>query len=128
MKNTILIHKIGNYIAAGLMTFFAIPKLIGAEKSIKGFEQFKSLVPLDPDLFRIVTGIIELYIAILLIIYALKNINNLGKLAYFLLLSTMIGGLIMEFFARPTPNIMLVSIAVLLTTLSVYRLKTLLKQ
>jgi hypothetical protein len=125
LKNTVLIHKIGNYIAAGLMIFFSIPKLIGAEKSRKGFEQFKSLVPLDPDVFRLVTGIIELYIAILLIIYAIKNINNLGKLAYFLLLSTMIGGLIMEFFARPTPDMMLVIIAVLLTALSLYRLKTL---
>jgi hypothetical protein len=25
--------------------FFAIPKLVGIEKSVKGFEQFKSLVP-----------------------------------------------------------------------------------
>ncbi|MBU2997261.1 DoxX family protein [Cellulophaga baltica] len=107
------------------MVFFAVPKLIGAEKSLKGFEQFKSLVPLDADTFRIFTGVVEFTVAALLIIYILKKTNNIGKLAYFLLLSTMIGGLIMEFFARPKPEIMLVVIALLLSILSIYKLKLL---
>ena len=121
-------NKASNLIAAALMLFFAIPKLVGIEKSVKGFEQFKSLVPIDPDIFRVFTGSVELVIAILLIIYTIKNTNNLGKLAYFLLLATMIGGLTMEFFARPEPVMMLVVIAVLLSVLSIYKLKILAKK
>jgi hypothetical protein len=119
---------ISNLVAAGLMLFFSIPKLIGVEKSVQGFEQFKSLVPIDPDIFRVFTGVVELIIAILLIIYTIKNTNSLGKLAYFLLLATMIGGLTMEFFARPKPEMMLVVIAVFLSVLSIYKLKVLLKK
>lgn len=121
-------QKITNLIAAALMLFFAVPKLLGVEKSVEGFEQFKSLVPLDPNVFRIFTGVVELSIALLLIIYAIKKTKKLGKLAYFLLLSTMIGGLIMEFFARPKPEMMLVAIAIFLSVLSIYKLKILLKK
>ncbi|WP_458626619.1 hypothetical protein [Winogradskyella sp. PC D3.3] len=60
-----IFNKVSNLIAAGLMAFFAIPKLIGIEKSVQGFEQFKSLVPLDPNFFRHFTGVVELVIAIL---------------------------------------------------------------
>ena len=122
-----LFNTISNLVAAGLMLFFAIPKLIGIEKSVKGFEQFKSLVPIDPDIFRVFTGSVELLIAILLITYTIKNTNSLGKLAYFLLLATMIGGLTMEFFARPEPEMMLVVIAIILSVLSIYKLKVLFK-
>ncbi|MGJ8549546.1 MULTISPECIES: DoxX family protein [Winogradskyella] len=123
-----LFNKISNFVAAGLMLFFAIPKLVGVEKSVQGFKQFQSLVPLDPTVFRIFTGVVELAIALLLLAYAIKNINNLGKLAYFLLLSTMIGGLTMEFFARPKPEMLLVVIALVLSALSIYKLKLLLKK
>lgn len=128
MKNTKIALKVGDFVAAGFMIFFALPKLLGAEKSIQGFEQFKSLVPIDPNVFRVFTGVVELLIAILLILYTIKNKNNLGKLAYFLLLATMVGGLIMEFFARPEPQMMLVVIAIVLSVLSIYKLKTLVKQ
>jgi len=128
MIKTKTLHTIGNLVAAGLMLFFAIPKLLGAEKSVKGFEQFESLVPLDPNIFRIFTGSVELIIVILLIIYTFKNKISLGKLAYFLLLATMIGGLIMEFFARPQPVMMLVIIAILLSIFSIYKLKMLQKE
>ncbi|GAK76160.1 hypothetical protein JCM19314_3696 [Nonlabens ulvanivorans] len=121
-------NTITNLVAGGLMLFFAIPKLIGIEKSVKGFEQFKSLVPLDADVFRIFTGSVELLIAILLIAFTINKKVNLGKIAYFFLLSTMIGGLIMEFFARPQPDIMLVVIAIILSVLSIYKLKLLLKK
>lgn len=123
-----IFNKASNLIAAGLMLFFAIPKIIGIEKSVKGFEQFKSLVPIDPDIFRVFTGSVEIIIAILLIIYTIKNSNSLGKLAYFLLLATMIGGLTMEFFARPEPDMMLVVIAIILAVLSIYKLKVLFKK
>ncbi|APG65772.1 hypothetical protein LPB136_10520 [Tenacibaculum todarodis] len=116
-----------NLIAALLMLLFAIPKLLGVEKSVKGFEQFKSLVPLDPNMFRIFTGIVELLIALLLIFYTINNKKNIGKIAYFLLLSTMIGGLTMEFFARQKPDYLLVIIAIILSTLSIFKLKTLVK-
>jgi len=119
-----IFNKVSTIIASGLMVFFSVPKLLGFEESIKGFEQFKSLVPLDPNIFRMFTGIVELSIALLLGAYAIKNTANLGKAVYFLLLSTMIGALSMEFFARPQPEIMLVIIAIILATLSVFRLKT----
>lgn len=125
MKASTKIQKAGNLVAAVLMLFFSIPKLIGVEKSRVGFEQFKSLVPLDPNVFRIFTGVVELLIAILLIIYTIKNKESLGKIAYFSLLCTMIGGLIMEFFARPQPDMMLVVIAIILSALSIFRLKSL---
>lgn len=118
-----MFNKISDLIAAGLMLFFAIPKLIGVEKSVEGFKQFESLVPLDPDVFRVFTGVVEILIAILLIAYAIKKVASLGRLSYFLLLSTMLGGLIMEFFARPKPDMMLVVIAILLSALSIYKLK-----
>ncbi|WP_230080239.1 DoxX family protein [Winogradskyella marina] len=123
-----IFNKVSNFIAAGLMVFFAIPKLIGVEKSVQGFEQFKSLVPLDPTFFRHFTGVVELVIAVLLLVYAIKRTKILGQLAYFLLLSTMLGGLTMEFFARPEPEMMLVVIAIILSALSIYKLKTLLRQ
>jgi hypothetical protein len=110
------------------MLFFSIPKLIGVEKTVQGFEQFKSLVSINPDIFRLFTGSVELIIAILLIAYTVKNTNGLGKLAYFLLLATMIGGLTMEFFARPEPDMMLVVIAIILAVLSIYKLKVLFKK
>ena len=125
MEKSSKIQKGLNLVAAGLMIFFAVPKLIGAEASLKGFEQFKSLVPLDPDVFRIFTGSVELFIAILLIVYTIKSTKNLGVIAYFFLLSTMIGGLIMEFFARPEPDMMLTVIAIILSILSIYKLKLL---
>ena len=123
MKKMKIFNKTSTIVAAGLMIFFSIPKLIGVKESVQGFEQFKSLVPLDPNVFRIFTGIVELSIALLLIAYVIKNTPKLGKLAYFLLLSTMMGALTMEFFARPEPEIMLVIIAIILAALSVYRLK-----
>lgn len=123
-----IFNKVSNFIAAGLMLFFAIPKLIGLEKSVQGFEQFKSLVPLDPTIFRLFTGVVELAIAVLLLVYAIKQTLSLGQLAYFLLLSTMFGGLIMEFFARPKPELMLVVIAIILSGLSIYKLKTLFRK
>ncbi len=128
MTKATIFEKATNLIAAALMLFFAIPKLIGVETVVAGFEHFKSLVLLDPNVFRIFTGVVQLLIVLLLIIYTIKNTNSLGKLAYFLLLSTMIGGLIMEFFARPEPMMMLVVIAIILSALSIYKLKTLLNK
>ena len=120
-----LFNKASNLIAAGLMLFFSIPKLLGAEEVKEGFKQFESLVPIDLNVFRILTGTIELSIAILLILYTIKNKDSIGKLAYFLLFPTMAGALTMEFFARPEPMMMMVVIAVLLFALSIYKLKTL---
>jgi len=121
-----LFNKISNLVAAGVMVFFSIPKLLGAEDAIKGFEQFRGFVPLEPDIFRIIAGLTEVTIAILLVVYTFKNKENLGKLAYFLLLSTMFSGLVLEFFARPEPEMTLVIIAIILSGLSIYKLKTLL--
>ena len=128
MNKKLLLNKTSDLLAALLMLFFAIPKLIGAEKSVKGFEQFQSLIPIDPNIFRIFTGSVELIIALLLIFFTINNNKNIGKVAYFLLLSTMIGGLIMEFFARPEPAMMLVIIAILLSILSFFKLKSILKK
>ena len=128
MEKSSKFQKALNLVAAGLMIFFSIPKLIGAAEPKAGFEQFKSVVPLDPDTFRIFAGSAELFIAIVLLIFTFTNKAILGKLGYSLLLATMISGLILEFFARPEPMMMLVVIAIVLSLISIVSLKGLLQK
>lgn len=123
MKQSTILQKGTNLVAAGLMFFFSIPKLLGEEEVIEGFKQLESLVPIDLDIFRVFTGIVEFSIAILLVVYTIKTKNSIGKIAYFLLFATMAGALTMEFFARPEPMIMMVVIAIMLFMLSIYKLK-----
>ena len=106
------------------MTFFAIPKLLGKPQSIAGFKQFENAIHLNADFFRIFTGISELGLAILVLVFAFNKNIIIGKLAFSFLLITMITALGLEFFARPEPKIILVVIAVVLALLAIYRLRT----
>ena len=125
MKKPNILQKGLNLVAAVVMLFFSILKLIGKQDVIENFKLMESFVPIDINVFRIFTGVVELSIALLLILYTIKNIDNLGKLAYTLLIGTMVGALVMEFVAKPEPMIVMAVLAVLLLALSVYKLKTL---
>lgn len=125
MKN--IKHQIINVVIIGVMTIFAIPKLVGKSQSVEGFKQFENAINLNADFFRIFTGISELGLALLFLIFAINKNTTIGKLAFFLLLITMITALLLEFFARPQPKNLLVIIAAILVVLSIYRLKTMTK-
>ena len=118
-------NQITNIVIAAVMVFFAIPKLLGKPQSIEGFKQFENAIGIDADLFRIFTGISELALAALFIIFAFNKNKTLGKIAFAFLFITMITALFLEFFARPEPKIILVVIAILLGIVSAFRLKRL---
>ena len=119
MKNQVI-----NIIIIAIMTFFAIPKLLGKPQSIEGFKQFENAIHLNADFFRIFTGIAELGLALLFLIFAINKNTTIGKIAFSFLLITMITALALEFFARPEPKNILVFIAVILAVVSAYGLKT----
>lgn len=120
MKNQVI-----NFAVIAVMTIFAIPKLLGKPQSIEGFKQFENAIHLNADFFRIFTGISELGMALLFLVFAINKNTTIGKIAFLFLLITMITALGLEFFARPEPKIVLVIIAILLAVVSVYRLKSL---
>ncbi|MDE3742030.1 hypothetical protein [Maribacter polysaccharolyticus] len=113
-----------NVISIVAMTYFAIPKLLGMPQSIAGFEQFEKAIHVDADFFRMVTGISELGLAALLLVFAIGKHRIIGKMAFSMLLMVMLTALGMEFFARPKPVPMLVAIALVLSFFSVYRLQS----
>ncbi len=113
-----------NVISIVAMTYFAIPKLLGKPQSIAGFDQFEKAIHVDADFFRMVTGISELGLAALLLVFAIGKHRIIGKMAFSMLLMVMLTALGMEFFARPKPVPMLVAIALVLSFFSVYRLQS----
>ncbi len=123
MKNKT--NLIINILVILAMTFFAIPKLLGKPQSIEGFKQFEAAIHIDADLFRIFTGVSELAIVALVLLYALSHDKIIGTMAFGFLLVTMISALGLEFFARPEPKILLVIIAVFLSIMAAYQLKKL---
>jgi len=118
-------NQIINLVISAIMVFFAIPKLLGKPQSVEGFKQFENAFGIPADLFRVFTGIAELALATLFILFALNKNKTLGKIAFGFLLTTMISALFLEFFARPEPKIALVLIAILLGIVSAFRLKKL---
>ncbi|WP_066224632.1 DoxX family protein [Formosa haliotis] len=122
MKN--IINQILNVIAMVAMVFFATPKLLGKPQSVAGFKQFESALGIDADFFMLFTGISELVLAVLLLLFTVTHKKVLGKIAFGFLLITMITALGLEFFARPEPKMLLVVIAIGLASISIYKLKT----
>jgi len=122
MKNTI--GQIINIISILAMTYFAVPKLLAKPQSIAGFEQFEKAIHLDADFFRIFTGISELGLAVLLLVFAIGKNQIVGKMAFSMLLMVMLTALGLEFFTRPQPVPMLVVIALVLAFLSIYKLQS----
>jgi|GEM_PF-1629804 len=122
------IRQLINSVSIGLMLFFALPKLLGKPQSVAGFNQFEQAIGLNADFFRLFTGISELSLAVLILIFALKTHKMIGKIAYGALLLTMGVALGLEFFARPEPKYGLVIIAIVLALLSIFQLKTITNQ
>ncbi|MCK0147191.1 hypothetical protein MWU78_16150 [Arenibacter sp. F26102] len=83
MKN--ITDQIINIVAIIIMTFFAIPKLLGKPQSIAGFKQFENAIGLDADFFRIFTGVSELGLAAMLVVFAISTNKIIGKVAFSLL-------------------------------------------
>ncbi|SDB52484.1 hypothetical protein SAMN03097699_1906 [Flavobacteriaceae bacterium MAR_2010_188] len=48
-----------NILIIGVMTFFAIPNLLGKLQSVEGFKQFENVIHLDADFIRLFTVIPE---------------------------------------------------------------------
>ena len=115
-----------------LMLRFAFPKLTANPVSQETFELLSQFVPLNTNLLMYFTGAVELLVGLLLITSLLiKNLQLKTKfqiLGYFLLLSTMIGGLLTEFLARPEPKMLLVIIAIVLIIISLLELSVLTKK
>ncbi|AEE20956.1 DoxX family protein [Dokdonia sp. 4H-3-7-5] len=104
--------------------YFAIPKLIGLEQSIKGFSNFNERIGIPNNIARCVTGVVELITAVLLLLsLTLKSKREVTHiLGYLLLTGTMLGGLLTEYLIRPEPKMMLVYIAIALLIIAVYQL------
>ncbi len=130
-KIILLLHLI----AAVLMFRFALPKIWGQAVSVAGFNEITRSLPVSSDVFRIFTGVTELVIVFLLVVFLLlsfeqikimpslrKHKSSISIAANGLLLATMIGGLLAEFFARDTPKYALVYFAVGLVIISLVNL------
>ena len=104
------------------MGYFALPKLLAKPMSVAGFQQFEKVSHIPADFFRIFTGLAELSMVVLILLFTFTQKNKLGLFAYVFLLTTMLTALGLEFFARPEPKMLLVKIAVGLSLFSVYQI------
>jgi len=121
-----LLYRLSQGFSIAAMLFFSIPKLTAQPPSVEGFTQFAEVIPVDPFVFMYLTGAVELSIVVLIVTGIIaefkKNTEYLkyaSPIAFFLLFGTMCVALLIEFFVRPAPEIMLVSIALLLIAGSV---------
>ncbi|UMB60908.1 hypothetical protein MHL31_01605 [Lutibacter sp. A80] len=119
-----IIHQTINIISVLVLLYFAYPKILGLPQSVAGFVQFESVLGINADFFRLFTGFSELAMALLIVAYMLKNKIIIGKIAYLFLLATMLSALLIEFFVRPQPVLLLVVIAIVLSIFSIYKLKS----
>ena len=120
--------RIINIISMVAMVYFAIPKLLAKPMSVAGFQQFENAIQINADFFRVFTGIAEISMVLFILYFSITQKIRVGIFAYAFLLITMISALILEFFARPEPKMLLVIIAILLALFSVYQLLYLKKQ
>lgn len=129
MKRIILLF---HFIIAVVMLRFAIPKILGQKVSVNGFNEITRSLPVSSDFFRIFTGLTELlivFLAVLFLLFFFEKIKVLSSLKKYkrsislaangLLLATMTGALLAEFFTRETPKYVLVYIAIGLIIISV---------
>ncbi len=121
-------NHLTNYIPALAMIYFAIPKLLAKPQSVAGFQTFENAIHINADFFRIFTGVSELALATLILIFAINKNRTIGRLAFAFLLITMVTALALEFFARPEPKTLLVVIALILASISIYKLRLLSKE
>jgi len=118
-------------VSGALMAMFSFPKLMAEEVS-ETFELLSGFVPLDAHFLMYFTGAVELLVGLLLISsLVIKNVQikiNFQILGYFLLLSTMAGGLLTEYIVRPEPKMFLVIIAAVLIVIALLELSILAKK
>ncbi len=121
-----LLYRLSQGLSIVAMLFFSIPKLTAQPPSVEGFTQFAEVLPVDPFVFMYFTGAMELSIVVLMVAGIIaefkkntKYLKYASPAAFFLLLGAMCGALLIEFFVRPAPEIMLVSIALVLIAGSV---------
>lgn len=116
-------------ISSIIMLRFALPKLQAMPVSVKSFTMFSEVLPIDGSFFMYFTGFVELLIAVLLLtsFFIRKNElkNTIQTIGYVLLLATMVGAILIEQFVRVSPVSFLMSIALVLTTISISELSIL---
>ncbi|CAM4403529.1 hypothetical protein VIAG107301_15315 [Vibrio agarivorans] len=99
------------------MMKFAMPKLVGNPISIKTFDYFATVLPVDGDSYRLFVGLLELGVGLLLIvnIFIADRAKNAYAIyvSYFLLTGVCIGALFHEYFVRPEPVAFLVQLSVI---------------
>jgi len=124
-----LIRVLFILISSLIMLRFALPKLQAMQVSAKSFAMFSTVLPINANFFMYFTGGVELLIIILLLSSLfIKNIelkNRFQIIGYVLLFSTMIGAILIEQFVRPEPKAFLMTIALVLTTISISELSLL---
>ncbi|MGJ8676125.1 MAG: DoxX family protein [Akkermansiaceae bacterium] len=107
-----------------MLVYFAIPKITAQPVSLKGFKQFGEVLGLDPLSFMLFTGYTELLIAIAITVALFLGAKRhwLTLLSFGTLLGTMGSGLLIEFFVRPEPKILLVVIASIFSLISLVQI------
>lgn len=105
---------------------FAKPKLMAMPVSVKSFTQFGEALHINGTAFMYFTGVLEASIVILLLASLFLSNEKPGLLVsmagYLILLGTMGGALLTEFFVRPAPVQKLVAIALGLSAVAIMQL------
>ena len=118
-------------ISTVVMFKFAFPKLQAMPKSANSFEMFGDVLHINGSFFMYFTGVVELVIAVLLLssLFIKKELiqNRLQIIGYLLLLGTMIGAILVEQFVRTEPKAFLMTLALVLSTISISELSILSK-
>ena len=67
-KFTIMLLSVANAI---FMLKFALPKLMAADVSVRSFQQFAEVLPVNANVFMYFTGVLELLVALVFIVSVL---------------------------------------------------------
>lgn len=78
MKKTILLFHL---IPTILMSWFAVPKILGAKTSVEGFNEMSRSLPVSSDFLRVFTGFTELFIVSLFIIFLVLSFRKINFLS-----------------------------------------------
>ncbi|YCM46560.1 hypothetical protein V2O64_11070 [Verrucomicrobiaceae bacterium 227] len=107
-------------LSIAMLVFFAFPKIMGAPQSVAGFNDFSPALGLPARPFMFFTGYLELGIALFFVAALIVRKWHLPAIftAHLLLFGTMATGLLIELFARATPVMPLVIIAIIFATLA----------
>jgi hypothetical protein len=122
---TTALDWIFSLLSVAMLILFALPKVLGVERSVKGFQDFAPALGLPAKPFMLFTGYAELAIAALFVVaLAWKQRHSLVTFgANAMLLATMVTGLFIEFFARTEPKNLLVGVAIVFTVFAAIQVK-----